>query len=95
MIDKEGLEQILHFVSKRWIDITRDPDNKAMKQLPTNFWMNSVGGSAGKGKWVTALLYTENQQDALAFKEVLMRWQAKGLQKDPAVDLIQIGRNRD
>ena len=41
MIDRDGLEQILHFVSKRWIDITRNQDNKAMKTLPNNFWMNS------------------------------------------------------
>ncbi len=49
MIKRQELEQILHFVSKRWVDITREPDNKAMKSLPTNFWMNSIGGKAGEG----------------------------------------------
>ena len=90
MISKEQMDEILHFVSKRWIDISRDPDNKAMKTLPTDFWMNSVGGTAGKGRWVTMLMYTENAADAEAFKEVLLRWQAKGMQKTPSSDLIQI-----
>ena len=92
MIDRHGLEEILHFVSKRWIDVMRDPDNKAMKSLPTNFWMNSVGGKAGKGRWVTTLMYTENEDDANSLKEVLLRWQAKGLQSQPGSDLIQIGK---
>ncbi len=92
MLEKEGLEEILHFVSKRWIDITRDPNNKAMKTLPTNFWMNSVGGKAGKGRWVTMLMYTEKEEDANAFKEVLLRWQSKGMQKVPDSALIQIGK---
>lgn len=95
MIDRQGLEQILHFVSKRWIDITREPDNKAMKTLPTNFWMNSIGGKAGQGRWVTMLMYTENEEDANSLKEVLLRWQAKGLQNKPSSDLIHIGRNRN
>ena len=90
MITKEQMDEILHFVSKRWIDISRDPENKAMKTLPTDFWMNSVGGTAGKGRWVTMLMYTENAADAEAFKEVLLRWQAKGMQKTPSSDLIQI-----
>ena len=90
MIDRPELEQILHFVSKRWIDITRDPENKAMKTVPTNFWMNSIGGSAGKGRWVTMLMYTENEADANTFKDVLMKWQAMGMQKNSAPDLIQI-----
>jgi len=92
MLEKEGLEQILHFVSKRWIDITRDPENKALKALPANFWMNSVGGKAGKGRWVTMLMYTENEEDSNAFKEVLLRWQSKGMQNKPGPDLIQIGK---
>ncbi len=92
MIDRKGLEQILHFVSKRWVDITREPDNKAMKSLPTNFWMNSIGGKAGEGRWVTMLMYTESEEDANALKEVLMRLQAKGLQSKPSSDLIQIGK---
>ena len=90
MITREELEQILQFVSKRWIDISRDPENKAMKTLPTSFWMNSIGGKAGKGRWVTMLMYTEQEADANAFKEVLLRWQTKGMQKTPDLDLIQI-----
>ncbi len=92
MIYRQELEQILHFVAKRWVDITREPDNKAMKSLPTNFWMNSIGGKAGKGRWVTMLMYTESEEDANALKEVLLRWQAKGLQNKPSSDLIQIGK---
>ena len=92
MIDKQGLDKILHFVSKRWIDLTREPNNKAMKVLPTDFWMNSVGGKAGNGRWVTMLMYTENEEDANSLKEVLLRWQAKGLEKKPSSDLIQIGK---
>ena len=90
MIQKEELEQILHFISKRWIDISRDPENKAMKTLPSDFWMNSVGGKAGKGRWITMLMYTEDEADANAFKEVLLRWQAKGMQDKKSTDLIQI-----
>jgi len=90
MITREELEQILQFVSKRWIDISRDPENKAMKTLPSSFWMNSIGGKAGKGRWVTMLMYTEQEADANAFKEVLLRWQTKGMQKTPDLDLIQI-----
>ena len=92
MIDRQELEQILHFIAKRWVDITRESDNKAMKLLPANFWMNSVGGKAGKGRWLTMLMYTESEEDANALKEVLLRWQAKGLQNKPSPDLIQIGK---
>jgi len=90
MIDREGLEKILQFVSKRWTDICRESDNKAMQTLPSNFWMNSVGGKAGNGRWVTMMMYTENEEDANAFKEVLLRWQTKGMQKTPSTDLINI-----
>ncbi len=90
MITKEELEQVLQFVSKRWIDICRDPENKAMKTLPSNFWMNSVGGKAGKGRWLTMLMYTENEVDANSLKEVLLRWQGKGMQNTSAPDLVQI-----
>ena len=90
MITKEELEQILQFVSKRWTDISREPENKIMKTLPSNFWMNSVGGKAGKGRWVTMLMYTEEEADANAFKEVLLRWQTKGMQNTQNSDLIQI-----
>ena len=94
MIQKEELEHILNFVAKRWMDITKDPNSKVMEMLPSNFWMNSVGGKAGKGKWLTALMYTENEADANAFKEVLLRWQTKGLEKNNAPDLIQIGKKK-
>jgi hypothetical protein len=45
---------------------------------------------------VTSLMYTENESDALAFKEVLLRWQAKGQDrdKDKGPDLIQIGKKK-
>ena len=45
---------------------------------------------------VTALMYTENEGDAAAFKEVLLRWQAKGNDKnrDKGPDLIQIGKKK-
>jgi hypothetical protein len=90
MIDKEGLDKILHFVSKRWAELSRDPNNKALQSLPSNFWMNSVGGKAGNGRWITMLMYTENENDANALKEVLLRWQSKGRSSTP--DLIQINR---
>lgn len=90
MIDKDGLDQILNFVSKRWIDMSRDPSNKALQNLPTDFWMNSVGGKAGNGRWITMLLYTENEDDANALKEVLLRWQTKA--KSSTSDLVQIKR---
>ena len=92
MIQKEELEQILNFVSKRWIEITKDPENKALQTLPSNFWMNSVGGKAGKGRWVTMLMYTENDSHAEALKDVLLKWQAKGMQGNQSPDLIRIGK---
>jgi hypothetical protein len=94
MIQREELEHILNFVAKRWSDITKDPNNKVMETLPTNFWMNSVGGKAGKGRWITALMYTENEGDANAFKEALLRWQSKGMEKTKSPDLIQIGKKK-
>jgi hypothetical protein len=93
MIQREELEQILNFVAKRWLDMIKEP-NKVMETLPSNFWMNSVGGKAGKGRWITALMYTENESDANAFKEVLLRWQTKGIEKNQALDLIQIGKKK-
>lgn len=94
MIQREELEQILSFVGKRWLEITKETDNKALETLPSNFWMNSVGGKAGNGRWITALMYTENESDANGFKEVLLRWQAKGLEKKQVPDLIQIGKKK-
>jgi len=73
MIKREEMVQILNFVSKRWTEISQDPTSKAMETLPSNFWMNSVGGKAGKGRWVTMLMYTENENDAEVFKEVLLK----------------------
>lgn len=92
MLQKEGLIQVLRFVSKRWNDIAGDPQNRVMATLPDTFWMNSVGGRAGKGRWVTVLMYTESEEDAEAFKEVLLRWQSKGARKPAGADLIQIGK---
>jgi hypothetical protein len=97
MIQREELEQIMNFVASRWIETTKDPNNKNMADLPKDFWMNSIGGkTAKKGFWVTSLMYTENEADASAFKEVLMRWQAKGQDKnrDKGPDLIQIGKKK-
>ena len=89
MLEKNELNQILAFVAKRWTDLSRDPENKAVKTLPATFWMNSTGGPAGKGRWVTTLMYTENEDDANRFKDVLLRWQSMQLQsKSPG--LIQI-----
>ncbi|SVE11305.1 uncharacterized protein METZ01_LOCUS464159, partial [marine metagenome] len=31
MIDKNELNQILAFVSKKWTDLSRDPDSRALK----------------------------------------------------------------
>ena len=93
MIDKEQLNQILAFVAKRWTDLSRDPDNKAVKTLPSTFWMNSVGGPAGKGRWITTLLYTEDETEANQFKEVLLRWQTKP-QQSKSPDLIQINQTK-
>jgi len=97
MIQKEELEQILNFVASKWTEATKDPNNKAMEILPSDFWMNSVGGkTAKKGYWITTLMYTENEEDAEAFKQVLLRWKAKGQDKDrdKGPDLIQIGKKK-
>lgn len=93
MIIKEELDEILHFVAKRWVDMSRNPNHKAFANMPTDFWMNSMGGSAGNGKWVTALMYTEDLQEAESFKEVLLRWQSKhNAIKEGSSDLIRIGK---
>ena len=100
MISKIELDQVLKFVSNRWLEISKDPNNIALKNLPSNFWMNSIGGKAGKGRWVTMLMYTENEGDANAFKEVLLRWQSKGTENKKSrdihgPDLIQISKSRN
>ena len=53
---------------------------------------NSIGGTAGLGKWITTLMYTEDEVEAESFKEVLLKWQSKhNAPKDGgSVDLIQI-----
>ena len=97
MIQREELEQILNFVASRWIETTKDPNSKALENLPNDFWMNSIGGkTAKKGFWLTTLMYTENEEDAAQLKEVLLRWQAKGQDKnrDKGPDLIQIGKKK-
>lgn len=90
MIQKKELDQLLQFVSKHWTNIANDPENRATESLPDTFWMNSVGGRAGRGRWVTMLMYTESQEDADAFKDVLLRWQSKGQTSTP--NLIQIDK---
>ena len=96
VLTKEGLAQVMQFVAKRWTDMSRDADGRAMSTLPGRFWMNSVGGRAGNGRWVTALMYTESEEDAEALKAVLQRWQARGTSAQAEPDLIQIGnRNGD
>ena len=85
------MSQILTFVAKKWTDLSRDPDNKAVKTLPDTFWMNSIGGPAGKGRWVTTLMYTENEDEANRFKDVLLRWQSmQQQQQSKSPDLVQI-----
>lgn len=97
MIQREELEQILNFVASRWGKTVQEPDNKAMENLPNDFWMNSIGGKTAKGgHWITTIMYTENESDAAGFKEVLLRWQTKGNDKnrDKGPDLIQIGKKK-
>ncbi len=103
MLDQGGAGQIIDAVARRWDEIARDPGNKAFASLPGRFWMNAAGGRAGAGKWVTVLMYTENDADAEAFRAVLQRWQARGsgggdagpraaAPAPAAPDLIQIRR---
>jgi hypothetical protein len=40
------------------------------------------------------LMYTENEGDAEVFKDVLLKWQAKGMQGNQSPDLIQIGKKK-
>ena len=97
MIQKEEINQILSFFASRWDAAVKEPDNKEMEGLPNDFWMNSIGGNTAKGGfWVTTIMYTENEGDAAGFKEVLLRWQTKGndKNKDKGPDLIQIGKKK-
>ncbi|MCE2615023.1 MAG: hypothetical protein LVO36_03875 [Nitrosopumilus sp. (ex Thoosa mismalolli)] len=95
MIQREEVEQILNFIANRWVEVTKDPNSKALESLPKDFWMNSAGGKTAKGGyWVTTAMYTENPEDAEAFKQVLFRWQQKGNESDKGPDLIQIGKKK-
>ena len=95
MITKDELDEVLHFVAKRWVDMSREQNHKAFENMPTDFWMNSMGGTAGDGRWVTTLMYTEDASEAEAFKEVLMRWQGRhNSPKSGPPDLIQIGKKQ-
>jgi len=52
--------------------------------------MNSLGGPTNNnGRCVTTIMYTENEDEANRFKDVLMRWQSKP-QQPKAPDLVQI-----
>lgn len=94
----------MNFVAGRWVLESRNSDSKVLAGLPSDFWMNSVGGkTANGGFWVTTLMYTENEADAAAFREVLLRWQSRGSNKNEAPgggvretgpDLIQISKMR-
>lgn len=90
MIQRSEMGQILRFVGGHWNRMSGDPGNKAMRGLPDRFWMNSLGGKAGGGYWVTTLMYTEDGQLADAFRDVLMKWQSRGSEGAKAPDLIQI-----
>tara|TARA_Y100000590_G_scaffold297586_1_gene335385 strand:- start:4483 stop:4794 length:312 start_codon:yes stop_codon:yes gene_type:complete len=102
MIEKEELNQVMKFISEYWINLKNDPDNDALKILPSKFWMKSLGGPVGnqdkiKGRWVTTLMYVEDEEMEKAFRDVLARWQAKGQQTSTDIptkspDLVQIKR---
>ena len=95
MIEKKRVKSDSCVCFKKWTDLSRDPDNKALKSLPSDFWMNSLGGPAGsKGRWVTTIMYTENEDDANKFKDVLLRWQSKP-QQPKSPDLIQISGKKE
>ena len=102
MIDKPELDMILSYIIEYWNNLRDDSENEAIKILPSKFWMKSLGGPVGnkekqKGRWITTLMYTEDDGLAQAFKEVLMRCQAKGQQQrldlpTKSPDLIKINR---
>ena len=95
MIQREELEKILDFIARKWVNEVMDPNSAPLSELPSDFWMNSVGGRTIKnGFWVTTIMYTENEADAAAFKEVLLRWQTKGKGGNKGPDLIQIGKKK-
>ena len=85
MIQSRDLQKVMDFVADRWASESKDPNSRLMSDLPNDFWMNSVGGkTANGGFWVTTLMYTENEADAAAFREVLLRWQSRGNNKNGA-----------
>ena len=85
MIQSRDLQKVMDFVANRWASESKDPNSRLMSDLPNDFWMNSVGGkTANGGFWVTTLMYTENEADAAAFREVLLRWQSRGNNKNGA-----------
>ncbi len=97
MIQREELNQILSFVASRWDATVKEPNNKSMEGLPNDFWMNSIGGKTAKGGFGSPQLCIQKMKaDASAFKEVLLRWQSKGYDKnkDKTPDLIQIGKKK-
>ena len=47
MIEKDEVKEILDFISEYWTKLKNDPDNEAMKMLPSKFWMKSLGGPVG------------------------------------------------
>lgn len=88
MIQRNELGEVLRFVSRHWDGVAADPQSRVMQGLPKDFWMNSLGGKAGKGFWITTIMYTEDEQFAANFKSILQRWQSNGMQDKS--DLIQI-----
>lgn len=105
MIDKSELDLILSYTIEYWNNLRNDPENEAVKILPSKFWMKSLGGPVGniqgpKGRWITTLMYTEDPEMDKAFKEVLKRWQVKGQQSSTDLptkspDLIHIGTGKN
>ena len=51
--------------------------------------MNSLGGPAVIGRWITTIMYTDNEDDANKFKDVLLRWQSKP-QQPKSPNLVKI-----
>ena len=47
MIEKDEIAEILRFVSEYWDKLKNEPENEALKMLPSKFWMKSLGGPVG------------------------------------------------
>lgn len=96
MIEKQEMVKVLDFLANRLSNMKNDSENNALRTLPDDFWMNSIGGrTANGGYWVNTIFYTENIADANAFKSVLLKWQERGAQKhDNGPNLIQIGKKK-